>query len=277
MGSRECELCGIEQPFPTLSALALTRWCLPCIQWLAKSERATAKDTFKSYAERYANYLQRIRDYNEEFKDHKDFTPLVAKPKSGKGGAAFIAPLLSIDDQIAMISHEQQIGTMITSCSTKSRVHLGNIEYSSVEYVICEGGKFVCWQAMMAHASSLSLDDLGIEQFAPTRGDLALGYATFAEVNYAFSISTGLGRAFELCKPFAALHCLYDFFKLRFGTFVFWVRHYHEEDMDFGDKADWISHYITWNATTRLLQCYPEVSFLSLLSCNITCIASLLS
>ena len=32
--------------------------------------------------------------------------------------------------------------------------------------------------------------------------------------------------------------------------------------MDFGEQAKWISHYITWNATSRLLQCFPEVRLL---------------
>ena len=135
---------------------------------------------------RYEDYVVRVGRANEKAKEQAqqdgtlaDFVPIQVKPKT-KNGAACINPEATLEEQQEMIDMELANGALVTSCSTvKPRLKRGMVEWITVEYVLAEGGKHVCWQAAMVAFTSCTAEALGkiasIPAIAHPRG-LSLSY-----------------------------------------------------------------------------------------------------
>lgn len=247
---------------------------------------------------RYEDYVVRVRRANEKAKEQAqqdgtlaDFVPIQVKPKT-KNGAACINPEATLEEQQEMIDMELANGALVTSCSTvKPRLNKGLVEWITVEYVLAEGHcsaggtLHVCWQAAMVAFTACTAEALGKNASTPqshtcmashclthepagmewipkpeTTKD-PLGFATFSQIGEALSLCSGLGTAFFLRTPFTPFACVYDVFRVRYGTFCLCTNHFHDEDMEVAGRKDTerIPHLIVWNATNRLLQLYPEV------------------
>lgn len=82
----------------------------------------------------------------------------------------------------------------------------------------------------------------------------------FANMNEMMESSLGLGKNFVLAKWLKHERlAASDVFKMTDGIYIIHSYYYHPEDEDV-DDAEAINHYITYNAGTRMLFLFPEVS-----------------
>ena len=251
---------------------------------------------YEDYVVRVGRANEKAKEQAQQDGTLADFVPIQVKPKT-KNGAACINPEATLAEQQEMIDMELANGALVTSCSTvKPRLNKGLVEWITVEYMLAEGHcsaggtLHVCWQAAMVAFTSCTAEALGKNASSPQshtcmashclthepagmewipkpetfssskRRDL-LGFATFSQIGEALSLCSGLGTAFFLRTPFTQFACVYDIFRVRYGTFCLCTNHFHAEDMEVAGRKDTerIPHLIVWNATNRLLQLYPEV------------------
>lgn len=84
---------------------------------------------------------------------------------------------------------------------------------------------------------------------------------SFSDLNYLISECPGLGKQFRLVKDLASANmAAAEVFTLTEGVYILHCYYFHPEDA--GIKyAEPIHHYIVYNAGTRVLFLYPEVSY----------------
>lgn len=90
--------------------------------------------------------------------------------------------------------------------------------------------------------------------------------ASFPMLNDLFSTSRLLGQCFELVHVPRAFNSCDTIFTATSGIYLIHCWHYHPEDIVMvapngtpSAEVEGISHYISYNAGTRLLQIYPEM------------------
>ena len=175
-----------------------------------------------------------------------------------------------MDEQIAELDTLRQNGKLLTDITTKPRERSGGmggrvIEWATNVFVLVEAKSFLCYQAVMIAALSLTLIEIGVEAIPipedPKHPDQG---ASFAQLNEQLASSDGVGQAFTLSKVLRRIATVLDVFNQSFGIYVIHCFHYNAEDIDYPDEAESIPHYICYNAATRLLQLYPEVCVFSL-------------
>ena len=120
----------------------------------------------------------------------------------------------------------------------------------------------LCYQALMVAITTCDLETAGIRVVEVPDSlhlpkNFALAGASFNEINYIFETASGCGSAFHLGRPLLKIENVLDVFTRTFGTFAIHGWHYHDLDIEHEEAG--IPHYLLYNATSRLLQCYPEV------------------
>ena len=153
---------------------------------------------------------------------------------------------------------------MLTDVHTKPRGKLGPdgymLEWSTNQYTLVEAKSLLCYQAAVVLATTLQLSDCGIPRLSiPKSLSHPDHRATFTRLNIMFDVADGPGSAFCAHHTFYRMDSALEVFSARMGTFLLHSWHYIEEDMDAREYTEGITHYIVWNATTRLLHLYPEV------------------
>ena len=143
-----------------------------------------------------------------------------------------------------------------------SHATVGHIEWSTNSFCLVPAKSLLCYQALMVAIMACDLASAGVPKVVPPEKlrltkDIELKGACFAEINHFFDMASGSGSAFFLAPPLVRIVDVLDVFRRTFGFFAIHVWHYHVEDIEHAENG--IPHYVTYNATTRLLQCYPEV------------------
>ena len=195
------------------------------------------------------------------------------RPERPKGGAWFIEPTKTIDEQIDELDKYRQEGRLLVDTKTKPRERGSGttggriIEWGTNTFVLVEAKSFLCYQAAIIAALSATLTEIGVQAIPipedPKHPDQG---ASFAQLNQQLATSEGVGQAFTLGKVLRRMETVLDVFAQSFGIYVIHCFHFNDEDIDFPQEAESIPHYICYNAATRLLQLYPEVrAFSSLL------------
>ena len=84
---------------------------------------------------------------------------------------------------------------------------------------------------------------------------------SFTNLNHLLSECDGLGQLFSLVNDRNLEYmAAADVFKLNEGVYMLHAYYFHPEDVDVA-YAEPIHHYIVYNAGTRVLFLYPEVSY----------------
>ena len=136
------------------------------------------------------------------------------------------------------------------------------VEWSTHAFHLVEPSSLLCYQALMEALMVCDLETAGVVRVPVPdtlrlSKDFPLAGANFGEVNALFDMASACGSAFHLGRPLVIIESVLDVFTRKFGTFAIHAWHYHAEDIEHQEVG--IPHYLLYNATTRLLQCYPEV------------------
>ena len=169
---------------------------------------------------------------------------------------------------MSLVAAWQEDGKLLRNQSTKPRLTFGPhgpctlLEWSTNEFRLVEEHSLLCYQALMVAVTTFELATAGIRivrvpDTLHLSANFPLAGASFTEINHMFDMSTGCGSAFYLGRPLLKIENVLDVFTRSFGTFAIHSWHYHDLDIDHEEAG--IPHYLLYNATTRLLQCYPEV------------------
>ena len=199
-------------------------------------------------------------------------TPQVLRPK---GTAAFVDPTMSLDNQLAVLTRLRDDGVLLTNTTTKPQTMSitmrtqRRMEWSTNEFLLVEAKSVSCWQAALVALTNCELATLGVDEVSATDTKHPLYGASFTTI--ASILSASNYPLFELRKPLHSkqLTCIHDVFKLTFGMFLIFCHIYHPEDIDVTEyEVEGVPHYIVWNATSRLLQLYPETLVLEEKDCD---------
>ena len=230
------------------------------------------------YTKKYNQYVKNVEEHNanrDEYmanypsdSDFEDAPHLKHKVRvKPKGEADFIEPTLSLEEQTTTLNDLRATGKLAIDTKTKpwSRSKSGAahcVVWSTNAFCLVEAKTVSCWNAAIVALTATPLAVLGID-VTPAGGP----GATFAEINKCLANSTGLGRHFTLGPPAGVKNWqgIHDVFKAAYGSFIIFCYHYHEEDIEvpFSECPEGIPHHIVWNATTGLLQLYPETIVLT--------------
>ena len=215
---------------------------------------------------------------------------MVALPKAE---AHCIEPTLPLPRQRAELIAAQEAGILLVDSSTKPRLkgrpHRDDalVEWSTDAFELAEAKVYICYQAAMVAAMAMLLEPAGVvvvevehksKKLKAVPSELAA--ASFKDIEVMLQLATGPAQAFTPSAPIGKMDSTLDIFRRTFGSFVIHCFHFHEEDIEAADidlhdgveyykpnyyngkdtVGDAIPHYINYNATTRLLQLYPEVS-----------------
>ena len=237
------------------------------------------------YKRRYQAYVKRVTKYNAEVdqwnedgnkyrlaweKENPEKEAFEHTELKPSGTAWFLESTLPFDEQVSLVRSWEAEGKLLHDERTKPRLSKaglshtagGHIEWSTNHVCLVPEKSLLCYQALMVAIMTCDLASAGVPTVAPPeklrlKKDIELQGACFAEINHFFDMASGSGSAFFLAPPLVRIVDVLDVFRRTFGFFAIHVWHYHEEDIEHAEAG--IPHYVTYNATTRLLQCYPEV------------------
>jgi hypothetical protein len=184
------------------------------------------------------------------------------------GTAWSIDSTLPLAKQVELVLSWQHDGKLLRDERTKPRLAAGPhgwhsmVEWSTHAFQLVQPLSLLCYQALMEAMMACDLETAGVVKIQVPDSlhltkDFQLAGANFGEVNSILDLASACGSAFHLGHPVVRIDNVLDVFTRKFGTFAIHAWHYHIDDIEHEEVG--IPHYLLYNATTRLLQCYPEV------------------
>jgi hypothetical protein len=182
-------------------------------------------------------------------------TELAKQLRQAGQGFAAIRSTTQIGRKYAELAAMRASGTLRLSPATSpSDGHTGYFPYATDNYTLVQECTLPCYQAALVHATTLTLEHLGIEKMPIVVND---------KRDYRF-LQHLLGQQSQHCaSPWQLRRCrrferASDIFLQDSGVFLTSCDWYDFEDCDWELAPEAVPHYAAYNAGTGLLCMYPE-------------------